>query len=224
MKKENNQAFQKIMNQANKFRNINLLNDININVVGQTTLNFKNIKKYLLTNINKKLYKNINGIYLYDLKNTEIKAYYDNGLVFLNLPLIKDDKDFIKSFLHETIHSILEEIKQILNHEGLKEEYLRKRGKVLNKLLTYNNSDPKFNSDYNDLEYDEEFESYLKDKITYQIVYPISHIYFPSPYAISSLDEYICIGFEIYYLENKEWLEQFCPELYNFIQEVIGTI
>lgn len=207
-----------------QYKEISLFGLINISLIGTTSLNFKNIKKFILTNISKQLFSNIDIIYLYDLKDSETKAYYDSGMIVINLPLIKDDKDFIKTLLHELIHSQLDVIKNSNTIEMVIQEYLRKRGKVLNKLLTYNNSDPKFNSNYANLEYDQEFESYLKDKITYQIVYPVSHIYFPSPYAISSIDEYLCIGFEIYLLENKSWLEEFCPELYKLIENTIGGI
>lgn len=219
-----NKSFNKLIMENKQYKEISLFGLINISLIGTTNLNFKNIKKFILTNISKQLFSNIDIIYLYDLKDSETKAYYDSGMIVINLPLIKDDKDFIKTLLHELIHSQLDVIKNSNTIETVIQEYLRKRGKVLNKLLTYNNSDPKFNSNYANLEYDQEFESYLKDKITYQIVYPVSHIYFPSPYAISSIDEYLCIGFEIYLLENKSWLEEFCPELYKLIENTIGGI
>jgi len=219
-----NKSFNKLIMENKQYKEISLFGLINISLIGTTSLNFKNIKKFILTNISKQLFSNIDIIYLYDLKDSETKAYYDSGMIVINLPLIKDDKDFIKTLLHELIHSQLDVIKNSNTIEMVIQEYLRKRGKVLNKLLTYNNSDPKFNSNYANLEYDQEFESYLKDKITYQIVYPVSHIYFPSPYAISSIDEYLCIGFEIYLLENKSWLEEFCPELYKLIENTIGGI
>lgn len=223
MKNIENKKVKKIMLESSKFKEYKLFDNVNISVVGVSTLNFKNIRKFILTNLNKNLFKNIDVIYLYDLKDPEVKAYYENGMIVVNLPLVKDDKDFIKTVLHESIHSIMAEIRQLDLISLVTEEYLRKRGKVLNKLLSYNNSDPKFNSNYSNIEYDEEFESYLKDKITYQIVYPISYIYFPSPYAISSLNEYLCIGFEIYFLENKSWLQEFCPELYKLIETVTGN-
>lgn len=220
-----NKSFNKLIMENKQYKEINLFDLISISLIGTTNLNFKNIKKFILTNIGKRFFSNIDVIYLYDMKDSEVKAYYDSGMIVINLPLIKDDKDFIKTLIHELIHSQLENLKGVSeNIEPVIQEYLRKRGKVLNKLLTYNNSDPKFNSNYSDIEYDQEFESYLKDKITYQIVYPISHIYFPSPYAISSINEYLCIGFEIYFIENKSWLEEYCPELYRFIENVIGGV
>lgn len=219
-----NKHFNKLIIENKQYKEINLFDLVNISLIGSTNLNFKNIKKFILTNINKNLFSDIDIIYLYDLKQPDTKAYCDGGMIAINLPLVKDDKDFIKTLLHELIHSKLKEIKQSRFIESTIQEYLRKRGKVLNKLLTYNNSDPKFDSNYSKIEFDQEFESYLKDKITYQIVYPISHIYFPSPYSISSIDEYICIGFEIYILENKSWLGQYCPELYRLIEHTLGDI
>lgn len=213
-----------MMNQSGKSKEFKLFDFLQVVIIGQCNLNFKNIKKFLVTNINKTLFKNIDIIYLYDLKDPEVKAYYESGMVVVNSVVVKDDKDFIKTFLHEVIHSLLSEIKQSESIPLVIQEYLRKRGKVLNKLLTYPNSETKFNSEYINLEHDEEFESYLKDKITYQIVYPVSHIYFPSPYAISSINEYICIGFEIYHLENKTWLQEYCPELYNLVEKIIGNV
>ncbi len=219
-----NNYLNKVLAESKPYREIKLFDVINISLVGNTNLDFKNIRKIILSTFGSKLFYNVDIIYLYNLNNPDIKAYFDGGMIVINLGLVKDDKDFVKTLLHEVIHSILSEVKQSESMEPVVSEYLRKRGKVLNKLLTYANSEHKYDSSYTNIEHDENFESYLKNDITFQIVYPISHIYFPSPYAITSIDEYLCIGFEIYFLEKREWLKEYCPCLFNFIEKTIGEI
>jgi len=184
-------------------------------------LDLKQIKSFLRSNIPKKYFSNVDMVYYYNLDNNK-KAYYENNTIFITSTQCRSNKDFLKSLLHETGHSFYDTIENLDTFDRLKEEYTRKKNKVLDRLKSkYTeelSSSEEFKSYYNDFEKNDKFESFIEQNIGFDILYGFSNPYFPSPYCVLCLEEYFCVGLEIYYTENRDWIEQFCPVLNETIK------
>jgi hypothetical protein len=185
-------------------------------------LNFDEIKKFLKHNIPEKFFDSIDIVYYYNL-NSEDKAHLKEQTIFINSATCKTNKDFIKSLIHEASHQFYESIQTYDEFETLKEEFLRKKIKILERLknnfsdILSNSSD--YKSFYNQYDKNDEFESFIKDNVGFDILFGFSNPYYPTPYSILSLEEYLSVGFEVYFTENKEWLSQYCPVLFSVLKK-----
>lgn len=178
------------------------------------------------------LFKYTHQIKLYYPQESFDKDFHSKesyGLISINLNEINDSKELFKTILHELTHSLEEELFKNENsslHSLYKEtitEYLAKKRRLLINLRDDKGILEKPRSKYwKVIDFNDEFDNYLYNVITYPVLYfKISNL-FPSPYAITSISEYICIGIEIFLLENKEWLKQYCPILYNLIDNLLN--
>jgi hypothetical protein len=190
-------------------------------------LDFNEIKRTLKIYFPKKFFDSVDIVYYYDL-NSEDKAHMKDQAIFINSKQCKSNKDFIKSLTHETSHNFYEIITRLDNFGRLKEEFLRKKIKILERLksnLKELQNSQEFRQFYDEFEKNDVFEDFIKQNIGFDVLFAYSMPYYPTPYSILSIEEYLSVGFEVYYLENKKWLEQFCPVLYEvivFIEKVLN--
>jgi len=189
--------------------------------------------KILLASLNhlpSSLFKNTTTIYIFspeeDLKSNFNSTFY-NGIVTVNLKTVKDGEDLLKLVIHELFHSLEPEIKNENDpmfgvYQRVEQEYMTK--KVA--LLTLLKNDPGVNKKpkpeyWKQIDFSNDFDNYLYSEVTYPVLQFKLENLFPSPYSITSLSEYMCVGLEIYLFENREWINNYCPELYDLLKTLV---
>ena len=66
-------------------------------------------------------------------------------------------------------------------------------------------------------EYNRKIDDFLYKKVGYDLLGNLTIGLFPGPYSTTSLREYFAVGFEEYFIGDREHLKDICPILYNKI-------
>ncbi len=149
-----------------------------------------------------------------EFEERKLNAFYKDGTLHVSNAQ-EDEIDMYDDIIHEIAHSIEAPLGYtIYGDEKLKNEFLRKRKYLHNILQSHGFEAPL--SSFMNLEYDEEFDMFLYEKIGYDKLSGLSRGLFISPYAATSLREYFASGFTEYYLDsNHNYLKNVSPELYK---------
>jgi hypothetical protein len=180
--------------------------------------NVKKIPKYFFSLCNK--------ICVYPSKSLNDHGYdsfNNNDTITINLDNIDSEHDLMKSLVHELYHSIQNEIKNTFNEQYINvcKEYITKKKKILDIFQNDNRFKPPKKLYYKTLEYNRDFDNYLHNIITYDVLFTRIIDIFPNAYSITSIDEYLAVCFEIFFFEKKDWLLMYCPEAYKLIKDLI---
>tara|TARA_Y100001973_G_C5085658_1_gene274720 strand:+ start:271 stop:840 length:570 start_codon:yes stop_codon:yes gene_type:complete len=145
-----------------------------------------------------------------------INAFYQDGTIFIS-NLHHDEEDIYDDIIHETAHSVEEAHGYFLYaDEKLKDEFLRKRKHLHDILWSLGFKAPE--SFFMDIEFNEEFDKFLHEKIGYDKLSAIMQGMFITPYAATSLREYFATGFADFYTDSDhKFLEKVSPQLYKKI-------
>ena len=73
-------------------------------------------------------------------------------------------------------------------------------------------------------EYNETFDNFLYKEVGYSKLGSAVMGLFVSPYAATSLEEYWAVGFEDYFVGDREYLKKISPQLFNKIKEIKDDI
>tara|TARA_Y100001963_G_C6629286_1_gene375502 strand:+ start:142 stop:831 length:690 start_codon:yes stop_codon:yes gene_type:complete len=152
------------------------------------------------------------------LDEREVNSMYMHGAIFITNEQ-DDEGDILDDLVHEIAHHVETRFAKEIYMDGkIKKEFLGKRMR-LEKILRFHGIDT---SAYNfaDTEYSDEFDSFLYKKVGYDKMEALIMGLFPSPYAATSLREYFAIGFESYYLEDANFLQDITPQLFIKIEEL----
>jgi len=172
----------------------------------------------------KQLFYNIDVIMVGDFEEfhrRQVNAMYQNGAIY-----VANDQDnpidMIDDIIHELAHAIEESFVELIYGDNtIQQEFLGKRKRLLDILKQegYNIRE----SDFLDTEFSLEFDHFLYSEIGYPTLASLTMNLFISPYGITSLSEYFANGFEKYLLshENKKFLKNISPYLFNKIEEII---
>jgi hypothetical protein len=143
-----------------------------------------------------------------------INAFYDGATLYIS-NVQENDADLYDDIIHEYSHS-LEELYgyEIYGDQKIKDEFLRKRKHMHDILWKSGYKAPL--STYLDIEYNEEFDKFLHEKIGYDKLSALLMGLFISPYAATSLREYFATGFTDFYLyPDHKALSKVSPEIYK---------
>ena len=174
----------------------------------------------------KQLFYNIDVIMVGDFEEfhrRQVNAMYQNGAIY-----VANDQDnpidMIDDIIHELAHAIEESFVELIYGDNtIQQEFLGKRKRLLDILKQegYNIRE----SDFLDTEFSLEFDHFLYSEIGYPTLASLTMNLFISPYGITSLSEYFANGFEKYLLshENKKFLKNISPYLFNKIEEIIDV-
>ena len=73
--------------------------------------------------------------------------------------------------------------------------------------------------DFEDVEYDEEFDAFLYKEVGYVKLNNLVNGLFVSSYAVTSLKEYWAVGFEDYFIGDRDYLKTISPILFRKIED-----
>ena len=142
-------------------------------------------------------------------------AYKDGALYISNIQ--DDEDDLYDDIVHEISHSLeAPHGYDIYGDEKIKNEFLRKREHMHDLLWSNGYKVPK--SFFKNIEYDEEFDMFLYEKVGYAKLAQLLMGLFISPYAATSLREYFATGFTEFYTHSDHgFFKKISPELYKKI-------
>ena len=149
-----------------------------------------------------------------EFEERKLNAFYEDGTLHISNAQ-DDEEDMYDDIVHEIAHSIETPLGRIIyGDEKIKDEFLRKRKYLHDILWAHGFKAPL--SFFMDPEYDEEFDVFLHEKIGYAKLSPLMRGIFISPYAATSLREYLATGFTEFYLDsNHNYFQKVSPELYK---------
>ena len=151
-------------------------------------------------------------------KERDINAVYEDGAIYVTNEQ-DSDQDMIDDIIHELAHSVEETFTEFIYDENdLKSEFLRKRTKLFVLLEAYNYSPPEaLKTSYH---YDVDLDKYLYKTVGYDVLWNFISNLFPSPYSITSLREYFAVGFEYYFMGEKDTIKKVSPSLYSKLENL----
>jgi hypothetical protein len=153
-----------------------------------------------------------------DFEDADINAIFKDGAIYITNDQ-DDEDDLIDDIIHEIAHSLENPYGFEIYGDGkLESEFLAKR-MVLYDILKAEglNPDKKL---FKNPEYNREMDDYLYEEVGYERLNFITASYgiFTSAYPATSLREYYASGFEYFFLEDRKYLKEICPALYEKIE------
>jgi hypothetical protein len=212
---------------VSKIGEYNLTRSVNIFVLEALpeNIDIQKIMTYLRTNVPDYYLNLIDVIYvgqIPEFKERKINAMVKDGALYITNEQ-SNDLDMIDDIIHEVAHLVEERFTDsIYGDDEIENEFIRKRT-VLRRVLKYENYVVD-EHDFGKIEYDQEFDLFLKDKVGYQKLRIFAQNIFASPYAATSLREYFADGFEDFYLGRKLNLNKISPVLYNKLEDLNNEI
>lgn len=154
-----------------------------------------------------------------ELEAKQVQAAYMDGAIYVTNDQ-NNSEDMFDDVLHEFAHSVEEMSGAELYADGdLEREFLVKRKELFNILSQYGYNDVSMET-YYDVEYSEEFDSFLHKSVGYERLSLLTPNLFTSPYGATSLSEYFANGFEHYFLGNSQIVKEVSPILYKKIVSI----
>jgi len=149
-----------------------------------------------------------------------MEAIYKDGAIYITNQLYTE-KDLFENIIHETSHSLEYSHGQFIYADRkMQTEFLGKRARLKSILQSEGYETSKYN--FKDTEYKEEFDNFLHKEVGYVTLNNLIHGLFVSPYAATSLQEYWAVGFEDYFIGDREYVQKISPKLFNKIEGVIA--
>lgn len=152
------------------------------------------------------------------LHERNMEAIYKDGAIYITNQIYTED-DLRENILHEIGHSLEYPYGQIIYSDmKIHSEFLGKRSRLESILRSegYNTSDHNFSS----IEYEESLDAFFFSEVGYPILSNLVMGLFVSPYAVTSLKEYWAVGFEDYFIGDREYLQKVSPQLFNKIEGI----
>lgn len=151
-------------------------------------------------------------------KEKKVNAVFQDGAIYVSNEQ-DSNQDMIDDIIHELAHSVEEKFPQYIYSENdLKNEFVGKRKRLYDILLNYDyDPSPKLKTVYH---YDENIDMYLYKDVGYEAMWNLINGLFPSPYSVTSLREYFAIGFEYYFMGEKNTIKKLCPVLYSKLENL----
>jgi len=151
-------------------------------------------------------------------KQKQANAVFQDGAIYVSNEQ-DSNQDMIDDIIHELAHSVEEKFTQYIYDENdLKNEFVGKRKRLYDILSSYDyDPSPKLKTVYH---YDEKIDMYLYKDVGYEAMWNLINGLFPSPYSATSLREYFAIGFEYYFMGEKNTIKKLCPVLYSKLENL----
>ena len=213
-----NKVFQNIKEKANKSRFIFGRTNIFIKDALPDDISIDELVEKVENILPSRLLRNVDVIYVgqFDvLVDREVNALYADGAVYVTNDQV-DINDMLDDIVHETAHSLEEELSIDIYGDGeIETEFIGKRARLKNILRNEGWEVEIQQYDFLDPDYSEELDNFFHKEVGYPGMTAITHGLFYSTYACTSLREYFANGFEAFYLGDRNYLKTISPKLYN---------
>jgi len=154
------------------------------------------------------------------LHDRGFEAMYKDGAIYI-ANQIYSEKDLIENIIHEVSHSLEGPYGYLIYGDmRMHSEFLGKRERLRNLMASEGIEVSGYN--FSETEYDEEFDNLLYKEVGYPNLHNIAMGLFVSPHAITSLQEYWAVGFEDYFIGDRQYLQKISPQLFIKIEGVLS--
>lgn len=183
----------------------------------------KRVVESLFKIVPKKLMSNVQFIHIgnfSELEDRKIQALYKKSKILVTNEQ-SSEEDLLDDLVHEIAHSVEETHGSRIYSDGkIEREFLMKRRNLWMRLKRED-----FDLDLSHFlnpSYEESFDSFLHQKVGYNLLSSISRDLFYSPYAATSVREYFANGFEAFFLkEHLSHLKSVSPNLFKKLSQLI---
>ena len=153
-----------------------------------------------------------------ELIQKQVNAMYKDGAFYITNAQ-SDEDDLLDDIIHELAHA-LETIyaSEIYSDGSIESEFLVKRNRLAG-ILRREKYDLSGLQLLN-LDYSYDLDMFFYKDIGYTKLRALTGGIFVTAYSPTSLREYFAEGFEYYYLNDREYLQKYCPKLYNIINNI----
>lgn len=154
-----------------------------------------------------------------EFEERKLNAFYKDGTLYVS-NVQDDEEDMYDDIVHEIAHSLESALGyEIYGDKKIEQEFLRKRKFLYDVLWSKGHKAPL--SFFLNPEYSEEFDMFLYEKIGYDKLSELMKGLFITPYAATSLPEYLATGFTEFYLDsNHNFFKRVSPELYKKLLKI----
>ena len=181
---------------------------------------------YVLSSIEKRIPEHlvygVDVIYVGKFEEFEVRdtnaAYKDGALYITNEQT--DADDMIDDIVHEMSHACEETYHSLIYVDGkIQNEFAGKRKRLYETLKA---EDYEVNlKDFLNIEFSEEFDSFLYQEVGYDKLTFFTMGLFVSPYGATSYREYFANGFEHYFLTDPQYVKVISPAVYDKIDGLV---
>ena len=143
----------------------------------------------------------------------EVNALFEDGAIYITND--QDDlEDMVDDLVHELAHSVEKEYPDLIFEDGrLFKEFIGKRRRLTSMLEAHGyDVDPIFRSRP---EFNQKIDDFLYKEVGYDLLADLVIGLFPGPYSTTSLREYFAVGFEEFFIGDRQHLKEICPILYT---------
>jgi len=155
------------------------------------------------------------------LKERGVIASYSDGAIYV-MSDQDDEQDVYADIVHEIAHLVESSFSyEIYGDRLVSKEFLGKRIGLYNVLM---GQGIKFMKEpFLEVEYSEEFDTFLHDSVGYDKLHILTTNLFVSPYGATSLREYFANCFEHYFTDTPMLVKDISPAVYTKIQNLMET-
>ena len=218
-------------NTFNKQRKEYSLYGVPVKIIDELPDNIKisSIIKDVKSKVSEEYLSNIKNIFIgdfEDLNKRNIQAMFKDNSIWLSSNNVKNfitEETIIDGIMHEIAHSLEERFNDIIYSDGeLKREYNGKKQRLFDVLKHHNYSV------FKDLFFDKSNLSELDDFLYREVGYDRLSLFinglFLTPYSVTTLREYFASGFQAFFSDNRDYLKDISPVLYNKIQNLRNIV
>ena len=157
------------------------------------------------------------------LDERDLDAMYKHGSRYISSKNKETEMDIVDDIIHEIAHAVEENnLIDIYGDEQIESEFVGKRRRLFF-LLKENGfkSEVEF-YDFEKVEYEEQFDIFLYQEVSYPLMQNLTSGLFCSPYGATSLREYFANCFEHYFFERADnEVRKISPQVYTKIRELL---
>lgn len=218
-----NKNLQYLKNSYKRNRNVPvgslLISGLNVYIKDPFTseINIERCLEYIAHRIPSPLISNVKSLTIGNfsfLRKREAEGIFRDGTIYITNRQ-ESEQAFIADVIHEIAHSF-EEKENIHQDQVLVEEFLQKRQRMYEILLSYDLlSDFLTKKDFLNVHYSEKFDNYLYRQMGYEKINNLVGDIFISAYAATCLREYFANAFEYFFVKDMFLVKKYAPSVYN---------
>lgn len=168
----------------------------------------------------KKFVKKIIVEHIDEMEQQDVVMLYLDDKIYIS-PTVKNIDILEEGLIHEIGHIILSR-SELAEDDAIKQEFFTKRKLVLAELQQEIHVPQRIADLIKNLEvFSKELDTFFNKSVGYEKLGAYIKGYFLDAYAMSSYDEYLATGFEMFYSEYNDALRKTNPVLYRSISSLV---
>ena len=158
------------------------------------------------------------------LEERDLDALYSDGSIYISSKNKESEVDIVDDIIHEIAHAVEDNnLIEIYGDSQIEGEFIGKRRRLFFLLKESGFEKEVEFYDFEKVEYEEQFDIFLYQEVSYPLMENITSGLFCSPYGATSLREYFANCFEHYFFHNSEKeVKIISPQVYEKIRMLLN--